>query len=454
MQRPWAILLCRFQDDANDPAHVTLSALYGQWVATYGAQKVSTWINPGAAHDQRTILELYRRFFTPVGAGTFNSVSYWDTMSHGVIDVSGTQVFPCQLGISSADALALGFSGYQYQEAMFARAKAALAQQHGADWKDFYAVAVSFQSPDYGDQGGIFDGGPGVFSDIRFVRSNGMESWGQEMGHAFGLDHSRREGSDADYQDPWDTMSTANAYDLTPDPDYGVRGIGLNAWNMRCRQWLDESRIWKPLAQYGSFCDSLTLRPLHRRDLPGHLGAQLPGIGGDSPYLIEYRVPDAWDASIPEAVILVHRFEGQIGQFFGTHSYLEGALAQGDVFAKAGSAGFPAVRVEAKAINAADQTAEVTLCWFKPPYNRFEFKPPLPWWEWDPEKVRELFPHLSDAEFKRVTQRLDPAYARNLLEAAGISAPRGIIAAAVPPALSETLVRRCHSSDAERSDRG
>src|SRR6266567_365617 len=165
IQRPWAILLSRFQDDANDPTRVTLSALYAQWVAKYGAAMVSTWIDPGAAQDSRTILQLYQQFFTPVGAGTFNSVSFWDTMSHGSIDVSGTRVFPCRLDITSAGALAMGLSGYQYQEAMFKKAKAALARQHSVNWKAFYAVAVSFQSPDYGDQGGVFDGGPGVFSE-------------------------------------------------------------------------------------------------------------------------------------------------------------------------------------------------------------------------------------------------------------------------------------------------
>jgi hypothetical protein len=426
--------LSRFQDDANDPTQITLSALYAQWVARYGAATVSNWIDPGAAQDPRTILELYQQFFTQVGAGTFNSVSYWDTMSHGSVDVSGTQVFPCQLDITSADALGMGLSGYQYQEALFKRAKAALAQQHGVDWKDFYAVALSFQSPDYGDQGGCFDGGPGVFSDIRYVRTNGMESWGQEMGHAFGLDHSRREGSDVDYQDPWDIMSTGAAYAWTPDPNYGRRGIGLNAWNMKSRQWLDEGRIWKPAGPFVSFRESVTLRPLHRRDLPGYLGAEVPGIGGDSPYLIEYRVPEAWDANIPEPVILVHRFEGQVNQFLGTHSYLAKGtsgkifLTQGDVFDRLGAAsGF---RIEVQAMDAANATADVTLNWVHQPYPWFEVKP-IPWWEWNPEKIRELFPGLSYAEFRRVTQQLDSAYAHDLLMAAGIIAPREVVAGVV-----------------------
>jgi hypothetical protein len=425
IQRPWAILLCRFQDDGNDPAHVTLSALYGQWVAKFGAQSVANWIAPAAAHDQRPILELYQEFFTPAGAGTFNSVTYWDTMSHGTIEVDGTRVFPCELDITSDGALNLGLQGSQYQGAMFEKAKSALQQQHGVDWQEFYGVAVSFQSPDYGDQGGWFNGGPGVFSDIRYVRSNGMESWGQEMGHAFGLDHSRREGSNVDYQDPWDTMSTANAYNWTPDPSYGLRGIGINAWNMRSRGWLDESRVWTPPARYGSsFCDSVTLRPLHRRDLPGHLAAELPGVGSDSPYLIEYRVPEAWDANIPDPVILVHRFEGQIGQFLGAHSYLEKALAQGEVWNKLGLGSVVAAQVKVEAINGPAETARIALCSYPPPFGGFEHKAPIPWWEWNPEKIRELFPHLSDAEFKRLTQRLDPAYARALLEAAGVTAPR------------------------------
>ena len=30
---------------------------------------------------------------------------------------------------------------------------------------------------------------------------------GEEMGHVYGLMHSRVDGSDVDYQDPWDGMS-------------------------------------------------------------------------------------------------------------------------------------------------------------------------------------------------------------------------------------------------------
>lgn len=48
--------------------------------------------------------------------------------------------------------------------------------------------------------------------DLRYLRSSGVASWGQEMGHAFGLERSRQQGSTVDYLDPWDVMSTLNAW--------------------------------------------------------------------------------------------------------------------------------------------------------------------------------------------------------------------------------------------------
>ena len=96
-QRPWAILLCRFQDDTNDPSTTTLSELYGQWIAKFGPAWVANNLDSAAATDPRTILELYNEFFASPGVITYNSVRYWSEMSHGSIDVSGSIVFPCKL---------------------------------------------------------------------------------------------------------------------------------------------------------------------------------------------------------------------------------------------------------------------------------------------------------------------------------------------------------------------
>ena len=316
------------------------------------------------------------------GLFTFNSVRYWDEMSHGRIYTGDSKVFPCQLPRTVAEgaALAANPGGALYQNNTFALAKQVLKDQYGVDWKDFPGgVAVSFQSPDFGAQGGAYDGGTGVFMDIRYVKNNGIQAWGQEMGHAFGLDHSRADGElDAngvgiDYRDPWDIMSTQQALSAA-DQSYGMRGPGLNAWNMRGRGWLDESRV-NSLLPYAALKTGfsrlqVTLRPLHKRNLSGYLAIEMPGESGDSSYLIEFRVPDDWDAGIGSSAILVHRFEGPLGQFLGTHSYVmkgtdgQKALGVGGEFTKGNG---PHSSITVVSIDEVNQTAEVILCYSPDP---------------------------------------------------------------------------------------
>ena len=56
---PWAILLCKFQDNDTEP------------------------------YDRQRYLEL----FTSAGIGKFGMVDYFADISHGLIDISGSQVF-------------------------------------------------------------------------------------------------------------------------------------------------------------------------------------------------------------------------------------------------------------------------------------------------------------------------------------------------------------------------
>jgi hypothetical protein len=210
---------------------------------------------------------------------------------------------------------------------------------------------------------------------------NGMEAFAQEMGHGYGLDHSRMQGSNADYQDQWDSMSTMSNTFRVGDPNYGARGPGLNAWNMRSRGWLDESRIWKPASSGADFSETLQLRPLHQRNLPGYLGAEIPGVAGHSAYLVEFRVPEMWDAGLPSAVVLVHRFSGAeesgqsyssglLGQNLGTHSYIMSAtdgqfsLADGDIFE---SGGGPFARLKVLSIDRANRLATIQVCYSQSP---------------------------------------------------------------------------------------
>src|SRR5262249_14309016 len=139
-----------------------------------------------------------------------------------------------------------------------------------------------------GTHGYIINNRGDVYADPRYVQSDGATALGHEMGHGYGLSHSRIDGSDQDCQDPWDIMSI-NAWPTpAPDLDYGRRGPGLNAANMRGRGWLDDSRVWG--APLGDFNQTIQLRPLHRHDLPGILAAELPPIEiGRGRYIVEFR---------------------------------------------------------------------------------------------------------------------------------------------------------------------
>ena len=57
----------------------------------------------------------------------------------------------------------------------------------------------------------LFGGIGGATTDDGRDKDNGMSSLspsaiGQEMGHGYRLDHSRVDGSSADYMDPWDII--------------------------------------------------------------------------------------------------------------------------------------------------------------------------------------------------------------------------------------------------------
>lgn len=347
-QTPWAVLLCKVNDDQSETP----------------------------VPNFRTVCE---RFFTTPGAG-FNAVQFFSDMSHGSVNLSGSQVFGWfTLDVTTEYAKRLG---QDIQNHVMTLAKQ--AARGVLDQNVFFGVVLimnvttGWAQGFYNTAGG--NPGPGVWADWRRVdgrmpdgslgpRSpgggNGTEVFGQEMGHGYGLGHSRRDGSDDDYQDCWDIMSTDNNCSA-PDPEYCARGPGLNAWNMRGRGWLDESRVWHGPGT--TFSEIVELHPLHLRDLFGWLAAELPpndGVGGHGRYLVEFRIKEAWDAGIPRSAVFVHRYldpapqnDGYPGRSYimsGTQGNQD--LVEGDVFASKDGAS----RAEVLKINENDQTATVRL---------------------------------------------------------------------------------------------
>jgi M6 family metalloprotease-like protein len=363
LSRPWAILLCNFQNNTTAPAFATLSSVS-------------------------------QTFFSDPTAG-FSAARYFSDMSHGSVDLSQSKVFGwytlnIQITSTQADGTPVFGNNPNIQDDVVRLAKQA-ASDGGVKLSDYTGVVVIMNILTGWAQGASSWSGsapaPGVVADWRRVDGrkpdgtkgapgisggNGTECFGHEMSHGFGLQHNRMDGSSAEYGDRWDIMgawteNVASTKYSAPDADYGARGPGMNAWNMRGRGWLNEQRVWH--SPPGDFVQDVLLRPLHRRDLPGLLAAELPGTAptnGYPKYLVEYRKKDQWDAGIPKSCILVHRYDGisKNGVIDGFSSVMKGTLGQidlvvGDEFVD--SAG-PYSHIVVESIDDVTETAIVRLC--------------------------------------------------------------------------------------------
>src|SRR5215469_2185111 len=176
-QTPWAILLCQWKDDNSTTA----------WNRSR-----------------------YEDLFTASGAGKFNLVNYFDDVSHGAVDLSGSQVFGWfSLKQKQTDYKGSG-KNQQGRADLLKWAKEA-ATSNGVNLSTFYSVVVvTNASVD------LFGGPDGVVCGDGRDEINGMSKVSpsvvaQEMAHCHGLDHSKVSGSEQPYMDPWDVMSTANA---------------------------------------------------------------------------------------------------------------------------------------------------------------------------------------------------------------------------------------------------
>jgi hypothetical protein len=266
---PWAILLCKFQDDLTEPKPRSF----------------------------------YEDFFTASGRGQQNLVEFFDDYSLGHVDLGASQVFGWfTLSQNKSDYKGSGVNpAGRWELVAWARLAATDA---GVNLGPFSGTVVCMNvATDLWGGGGTAVCDPGSMQPSVLA---------QEVGHGFGLDHSRIDGSAADYMDRWDVMSTWDSCFMAAHPRWALIGPGLNAPNIDGRGWLDSARVWNasppPLSITG-WSREIELRPLPRRDLPGFLAARV----GDR--WLEFRTKEKWDAAIPRAAVLVHEFSYN-------HSYL------------------------------------------------------------------------------------------------------------------------------------
>lgn len=294
---PWAILLCKFKDDNSNPPHPR---------------------------------KFYEDLFTSSGPGTQSMVDFFREMSHGKLDLSGSQIFPPKDGWFTVNHSQAEYNKIVDAKIAFDNTPPSLRGVEPPDPNNIFRIwaeeAATWYHPDIpkvdltkfsgvvavanvGNVGCVgWEGAMRAICDEFSVKPSVI---GQEMGHGYGLAHSRVHGSDADYQDPYDIMSTLNAlsarhptYDSISwplHPSVGLSiGPGLNAANMDSRGWLDYKRVRKITDGVQTVVD---LHPLHQHDLPGILALYV------DQFYVEFRMNDGWDTGFPP-VVLIHYLEG------------------------------------------------------------------------------------------------------------------------------------------------
>lgn len=272
---PWLVIVIRFKDD--------IPVLR---VSPFGGMP---GFDPLAKH---------KRLFTKEGRGSQNLVDFFLDNSHGKIDLSATKVVgPYTIPYKRADYLGnVGTvpAGKLNRGGVLEAGKAAaVVKKH--DLSQYAGIVVcGYNALDLCG----WTGAGAVLCDAFSLTTTLL---GHELSHGYGLDHSRRDGSDADYQDPWDIMSAATTHSASHS-EYDSIGPGMNAWNMRALGWLNEKRV-AVVKPDSSTTREFELGALHDR------GPQTAAVdvGG---YLVEFRMRDGWDAAIPRSCVLVHRREG------------------------------------------------------------------------------------------------------------------------------------------------
>src|SRR5262249_28390370 len=152
-----------------------------------------------------------------VNTGTGGMVDYFRDVSHGTLDLSGSQIF----GWYTLDHPRSDYQQPATRDDLINWIKEAVPGS--GNLADFYGFVACFNVPGVDEFGTM--GPPGV--TVCSSDSTHPTTLGQEMGHPYGLDHSRAYGSEEDYKDRWDIMSTWNSCYYSPCK-WGACGPLLN----------------------------------------------------------------------------------------------------------------------------------------------------------------------------------------------------------------------------------
>lgn len=293
LSTPWAILLCKFKGNSAEPQPKSF----------------------------------FQQLFCSQGIGMGGLVDYWQQISNGYVDLTGSQVFGWfELDHTFAEDKLLN----RYDRIM----KGIQATQGTVSFHQFYGVVVILNAAniDMGSVGRVeLDLGGGAKTYGLVVLDATPTVWStsaaaHETGHGYGLNHSwSATPNDVEYGDPWDIMSYGGCY-FFQGPLFGNSGPGLVAPYLIQRGWINDSRV-EDVDVDGS--EIVYLAALGHAEAPGVLAARIDladDNGGPLSYVVEHRHPDRWDSAIGTSIVLVHEVREN------GLSYLKATLKAGEQY--------------------------------------------------------------------------------------------------------------------------
>ncbi len=289
-KRPWAIILCRFKGMPEVPA----------------------------------VEQFFREIYTP---GTGGLIEYWDEVSLGTIDVSGSKVFgwvevdfkPMDTDLKRGKLIDAAIAacrkigidpvnGFHKQLAVFTHDFSHPDAPSGINWRD----------PVWGKYwlDGSADGQGRVSAPPHGHNGSFLA---HEMGHGMGFDHDLAKDLKTHYGDRNCIMS-AMAIKTFSHPKWNKPfGPAMSFPQLDIKNLFYKRRIYTASKSWvNTNGTSFFMAPINDRRINAHLGAKIPiNSSGSWYYHLEYMRPNDWNKGLDGPVLVIRRIVGNTAAILG-----------------------------------------------------------------------------------------------------------------------------------------